>query len=292
MMHDIWNPWHGCLKYSEGCKNCYMYYLDKIRGNSGAYIYKVKANFYYPLAKNRQGEYKIKSGEQIRVCMTSDFFLKEADEWREEAWRIIKARSDVIFILITKRAERIRACLPKNWDDGWENVFLHVTCENQKRADERIPILLNLPFKHKGIIVAPFLENVSIEKYLKDREIEQVICGGENYNGARVCDFDWVKNLRQECVKANITFCFMETGTVFMKDKKIYNLPSKELQSKMAFKSKMNYQGKEIVFKLYDQFGRLLDKEKLYKRSFKLKCNECASKLICNGCSECKQDCK
>lgn len=84
----------------------------------------------------------------------------------------------------------------------------------------------------------------------------------------------------------------METGTVFMKDKKIYNLPSKELQSKMAFKSKMNYQGKEIVFKLYDQFGRLLDKEKLYKRSFKLKCNECASKLICNGCSECKQDCK
>ena len=26
MMHDIWNPWHGCLKYSEGCKNCYMYY--------------------------------------------------------------------------------------------------------------------------------------------------------------------------------------------------------------------------------------------------------------------------
>ena len=172
MMHDIWNPWHGCLKYSEGCKNCYMYYLDKIRGNSGAYIYKVKANFYYPLAKNRQGEYKIKSGEQIRVCMTSDFFLKEADEWREEAWRIIKARSDVIFILITKRAERIRACLPKNWGDGWENVFLHVTCENQKRADERIPILLSLPFKHKGIIVAPFLENVSIEKYLKDGEIE------------------------------------------------------------------------------------------------------------------------
>ena len=106
-------------------------------------------------------------------------------------------------------------------------MFLHVTCENQKRADERIPILLNLPFKHKGIIVAPFLENVSIEKYLKDGEIEQVICGGENYNGARVCNFDWVKNLRQECVKANITFCFMETGTVFMKDKKYIIYPQR-----------------------------------------------------------------
>jgi protein gp37 len=31
-MHDIWNPWHGCRKCSEGCANCYMYYLDGLRG--------------------------------------------------------------------------------------------------------------------------------------------------------------------------------------------------------------------------------------------------------------------
>lgn len=30
-MHDIWNPWHGCRKCSEGCRNCYMYYLDSLR---------------------------------------------------------------------------------------------------------------------------------------------------------------------------------------------------------------------------------------------------------------------
>lgn len=51
----------------------------------------------------------------------------------------------------------------KNWNGGWENVFLTVTCENQKRADERIPQLLALPFKHKGIICAPFLGPVSIK---------------------------------------------------------------------------------------------------------------------------------
>ena len=89
-MHDIWNPWHGCVKFSEGCQNCYMYFLDKMRGQSGAQIYKVKNNFYYPLAKDRQGNYKIKSGEMVRVCMTSDFFLDRADIWREEAWQIMR----------------------------------------------------------------------------------------------------------------------------------------------------------------------------------------------------------
>lgn len=96
-MHDIWNPWHGCIKRSEGCRNCYMYFLDRQRGGDGGRIYKVRNNFDYPLQKDRDGRYKVKSGEQIRVCMTSDFFLAEADGWRPEAWRIIKQRPDVVF---------------------------------------------------------------------------------------------------------------------------------------------------------------------------------------------------
>ena len=287
-MHDIWNPWHGCVKFSEGCQNCYMYFLDKMRGQSGAQIYKVKNNFYYPLAKDRQGNYKIKSGEMVRVCMTSDFFLDRADIWREEAWQIMRARSDLVFLLITKRIHRVAECLPKNWNGGWENVFLTVTCENQKRADERIPQLLALPFKHKGIICAPFLGPVSIKKYLADGQIEQVICGGENYNGARPCNFDWVKSLQKECIEANVTFCFMETGTLFIKDRKAYNLPSKRLQSEMAYKSGMNYTGKPIDFKLYDQFGRQIGKDRLYERKFGAKCEQCASRIICNGCSNCE----
>ena len=69
-MHDIWSPWHGCHKKSPGCLNCYMFYLDKIHKNkrSSDEVYKT-TNFNYPLQKNRNGEYKIKSGEQLRVCM-------------------------------------------------------------------------------------------------------------------------------------------------------------------------------------------------------------------------------
>lgn len=193
-MHDIWNPWHGCIKKSEGCRNCYMYFLDRQRGGDGGRIYKVRNNFDYPLQKDRDGRYKVKSGEQLRVCMTSDFFLAEADGWRPEAWRIIKQRPDVVFFLLTKRPERVRSCLPPDWNDGWENVFFNVTCENQEMADERIPLLLELPFKHKGIMAAPFIGEVSIAGYLASGQIEQVIAGGENYDGSRPCLFDWVKN--------------------------------------------------------------------------------------------------
>ena len=100
-MHDLWNPWHGCTKCSEGCENCYMYFLDRMRNRNGADIYKTKAGFNYPLQKNRGGGYKVQSGEQIRVCMTSDFFLEEADSWRDEAWDIMWQRPDVKFFLLT-----------------------------------------------------------------------------------------------------------------------------------------------------------------------------------------------
>lgn len=96
--------------------------------------------------------------------------------------------------LLTKRPQRVKDCLPDDWGDGWENVMLNVSCENQRRADERIPLLLSLPFKHKGIMCAPFIGPVSLVQYLGSGQIEQVICGGENYDGASPCDFDWVKN--------------------------------------------------------------------------------------------------
>jgi len=264
-----------------------MYFLDRVRNKNGAEIYRTQSGFTYPLQKNKAGNYKIKSGELIRVCMSSDFFLKEADSWRNEAWAMMKQRSDVKFFLLTKRPERVADCLPKNWGSGWENIFFNVTCENQKRADERIPILLDLPFKHKGIMTAPLIGPVSIDKYLASGQIEQVIAGGENYDGARPCNFDWVKQLRNECEKHNVTFCFIETGTNFVKDGKTYQIPKKIVQSQMAFKSGINFTGKPIDFKLTDNFGFQLDNNLLYQPKYKKQCEMCGSKDICNGCSNC-----
>lgn len=48
-MHDIWNPWHGCVKCSEGGRHCYMYFLDRVRERNGADIYRTNSGFHYPL---------------------------------------------------------------------------------------------------------------------------------------------------------------------------------------------------------------------------------------------------
>ena len=284
-MHDIWNPWHGCKKASEGCLNCYMYFLDRMRGEYGGRIYKT-SGFDYPLSKDRHGNYKVKSGELIRVCMTSDFFLPEADPWRDEAWEIIRLRSDVKFYLLTKRPEIVSSRLPKNWNGGWENVFFNITCENQRRADERIPILLDLPFIHKGLMAAPFIGPINIEEYLKSGKIEQVVCGGENYDGARACNFDWVKSLSEQCRRQHINFFFIETGTTFIKDSKTYKIPDKKTQSLMAFKSGLNHMVSPIHFNLFDEYGPVPE-ENLYTPSYLPSCQTCASKPICNGCSMC-----
>ena len=287
-MHDIWNPWHGCTKKSTGCQNCYMYYLDKQRGKDGSAVYKVKNNFDYPLQKDQNGNYKIKSGEQIRVCMTSDFFLPEADKWRPDAWRIMHERSDVVFFLLTKRPERVMDCLPIDWNDGWENIFFNVTCENQQAADERLPILEQLPFKHKGLMAAPFVGQVSIAKYLQKGFIEQVIAGGENYDGSRPLKYEWVKKLYNECVSANVKCAFIETGTYFEKDGKIYHIQSKFKQSLQAYKSGLQHWGKPIIFNLKPLQNNLFENETLtYKPHFRLQCETCGSRLICNGCSDC-----
>lgn len=123
-MHDIWNPWHGCVKCSEGCEHCYMYYLDALRGQDGSHIYRTQNGFDYPLQRDRQGRYKVKSGETLRVCMTSDFFLAQADPWRAEAWEIIRQLSALVlfFNLVTSACLEDPVSSPVQYAD---TVFPH-----------------------------------------------------------------------------------------------------------------------------------------------------------------------
>lgn len=263
-----------------------MFFQDSLRDKNGADIYRTQS-FYYPLERNKNGVFKVQAGEMIRVCMTSDFFLKEADEWRVEAWKIIRQRSDVKFFLLTKRPQRVLEHLPSDWGDGYDNVFFNVSAENQRRADERIPILLELPFKHKGVMCAPFIGAVSLDKYLATGQLEQVICDGENYAGARPCHYDWVKNLSDECRKYGVTFVFCGTGNYFVKDGRKYRIEGSATQSTQAFKSGLSFAGKEIRFKLVDALGLPIYDDELYKPFFRDKCDQCGMRAVCNGCSNC-----
>lgn len=163
---EIWNPWHGCHKISGGCLNCYMFRRDAMYDKESNIVTKT-STFNAPVKRTRDGSYKIQESGTVYACMTSDFFIEEADEWRKEAWSFIRERRDLNFYIITKRIERFEFSLPNDWGDGYENVTICATCENQKRADERLPILLTLPIKHRRIIHEPMLEQIDIEKYLQ-----------------------------------------------------------------------------------------------------------------------------
>lgn len=284
-MHDIWNPWHGCVRKSEGCDHCYMYYQDAMRGRDGSVIYRTNAGFDLPLQRDRTGAYRIRSGEMLRVCMNSDFFLPEADAMREDAWEMMRMRPDVIFFLLTKRPERVADCLPKDFGDGrdYRHIFMNVSAENQRRAEERIPILLSLPFYRKGVMCAPLIGPVDLEKYLP-RGICQVLCDGENYGGARVCDFDWVRSLYAQCVRQDVRFCFVGIGNRFRKDGRIYELKNRRLQSEMAKKSGLYHEGRPITFPLHDPLGIPVER---YKPHFGERCENCGSRPVCAGCDRC-----
>ena len=142
--------------------------------------------------------------------------------------------------------------------------MFNVTCENQRRADERIPILLELPFKHKGIMCAPFIGPVSIGRYLSEGQIEQVLCDGENYGGARPCHYEWVKALCDECVAYDVTFVFCGTGRRFVKDGKQYRIEGNGIQSEQAYRSGLSYHGKPIDFKLTGEWGYSIPADQLY----------------------------
>ncbi len=236
-----WNPWHGCHKCSEGCQNCYAFFLDKRYGRDTSHVSLNKSNITLPIKRDKAGNYKLPSGAFVRVCMTSDFFLEEADAWRDEAWDYIRQRRDVTFSLLTKRADRILDHLPRDWGEGWEHVQFAVSAENQRRVDERIPYLLKVPSKHKWVSVKPFIEQVDLSQYLATGEIETVLAGGENYLGSRPLHYGWVKSLHDQCRTANVRLIFGQTGNIFIKDGKEYKIRNRTEQMIQALKSGLHY---------------------------------------------------
>ncbi len=283
----IWNPWHGCHRVSEGCDHCYMYTLDARRGIDTSRVCRTR-NFDLPLARTRGGEWKIPAGLELFVGLSTDFFVEEADPWRPAAWDIIRRRPDVAFRLLTKRAHRIRDCLPPDWGDGYENVMLQVTTENQARADERLPLLLGIPAKHRGFMAAPLIGPVDAERHLATGLLEQVLCGGENYDGARPCHHEWVASLSEQCRRHGVEFDFIETGTVYVKDGKTYHLPDKRLQSRQAHRSGLSHPGRPIEYRLRHPESTLFADPVIRRTGpFRDTCAVCGSRPTCNGCSNC-----
>lgn len=217
--------------------HCYVYRSDSRHGRDASQVKKT-ADFDLPLRKTRSGDWKIKSGELVWTCFTSDFLLDTADEWRADAWRMMKTRQDLEFFFITKRIDRLYKCLPDDWGDGYENVTVYCTCENQPMADHRLPIFKLAPIRHKGIACEPLLGGIDISRYIGPW-VERVVVGGESGPEARSCNYDWVLDIRRQCVEENVPFSFKQTGARFIKDGRQYNV-ARKYQHSQARKAKIN----------------------------------------------------
>lgn len=235
-----WNPWHGCTKISPGCKYCYVYRQDEMYGSTMASsLCRKTGAFALPMKRRRDGSFKIPPGKIVFTCFTSDFLLEDADPWRAECWRMMRQRSDCWFYFFTKRIHRLAECLPPDWGEGYDNVLIGCTVENQDRADYRLPIFLDLPIKHRSIIASPLLERLDLRPYLDDR-IEEVATGGESGVEARPCDYDWILDLRRQCVEKDIPFRFHQTGAYFIKDGRMYRV-RRRYQLSQARKANIDY---------------------------------------------------
>ena len=223
----MWNPWRGCKKCSEGCLHCYIHKGDAKRGVDTNEIVKTKG-FAKPTERLKNGSYKMKPGI-VYTCFSTDLLIEEADSWRTECWKMIKERQDCTFLFLTKRIERFMECIPEDWNNGYDNVVVCCTIENQKNADKKLAVFQTLPIKHKCITAQPLIGSIDIERYLEG--IELVVVGGESDYYARPLDYNWVLNIREQCIRKNVAFEFRQCGTHFIKDGKKYKLQTKDLCS-------------------------------------------------------------
>lgn len=144
----------------------------------------------------------------IFTCSWSDWFHPAADAWRDEAWEIIRRTPHHAYQILTKRPELILDRLPSDWGDGWENVWLGVSVENANYV-RRIDDLRRVPARVRFLSLEPLLGP------LPDLDLtgtNWVIVGGESGPGYRPCNPEWVREIRDQCVAADVAFFFKQWG--------------------------------------------------------------------------------
>jgi protein gp37 len=207
-----WNPWQGCDKVGPECENCYIGRFLRRRGlQAWGKVYRSKTTWDLPAEMQKKAqEFLKKHGRRYRMftCSLSDFFHREADVWRPEAWRIIRVCPDIDFLILTKRANRIVSCLPPDWGQGYPNVWLGVSIGMMKTA-WRADKLRQIPAGIRFISAEPLLESLA---GLNLDGIHWLIAGGESGEGHRPMKLAWAEGLRKMCEKTGTTFFFKQVS--------------------------------------------------------------------------------
>jgi protein gp37 len=164
---------------------------------------------------------------RIFVCSMADLFHPDVpDAFIANVWIVMGSESRHTFQVLTKRPRRMRSWVQK-WARTLPNVHLGVTCEDQQRADERIPILLDTPACVRFVSVEPMLGPVDASTWLAVHRVDLgevgggrrwtedtgavsrldwVIAGCESGPNARPSEVEWFRSLRDQCVAAGVPY--------------------------------------------------------------------------------------
>ncbi len=160
-----------------------------------------------PLKWQRAAENEAKL-EMVFTCSWSDWFHENADQWRDEAWSLVRRCPNLVFQILTKRPERILNHLPRDWSDGYQNVWLGVSIENDDYA-WRADCLREIPARVRFISAEPLLG--SLPSLTLDG-IHWLIVGGESGPGFRHMESQWARSLRDRALKAGVAFFFKQSS--------------------------------------------------------------------------------
>lgn len=242
------NPWWGCQRVSPACQHCYAEAFAKRTGhdvwggaNSDRRFFG-DAHWREPL---RWDDRAAKAGRPALVFCASmaDVFedRRDLDEHRARLWELVAETPNLIWLLLTKRPECVLELVPDGWrrstslvagnmtvhhPSRWPgNVWLGTTVEDQRRSDERIPHLVEIPAPVRFLSCEPLLGPVDLGVWLHvdgacslectwcaTPPIGWVIAGGESGNGARPMHPDWARSLRDQTAAADVPFLFKQWG--------------------------------------------------------------------------------
>jgi protein gp37 len=164
-------------------------------------------------SKTTLDPFKWKTGKLVFTCSWSDWFIEEADPWRDEAWNVIRKTPHHTYQILTKRPERIDRHLPVDWP--LRNVWLGVSAENQRRLEERAPILNAVPGRViRFLSIEPMIGPVDLTGL---RDIDWIIVGGESGPGARFMSLDWVETIIRQCRNMGIPLFVKQLGEYWSK---------------------------------------------------------------------------
>lgn len=212
--HHTFNPWWGCTKVSAGCKNCYACGTAKRRGQN---VWGLHASRRFFGAKHwqepaRWNQEAKEAGERRRVFCASmgDVFEDRSDliPEREKLWKLIADTPSLDWLLLTKRPQNIAEMLPESWGEGWGNVWLGTSAEDQANWSERLPHLMAVPAVVHFVSAEPLLGPIDLGVHRP----EWIITGGESGPSSREIRLGWVREIRDECKTSSIAFFHKQWG--------------------------------------------------------------------------------